>query len=193
MSVIVAGTSGLSSGVMYCLTPIDVCLATNPIQRSGMPGHIGTFCSRPRLEACSNVNGQVAQQELERAATVSSVEESVLAANRGRNNNNNNNNEPRPNASRGRGGRTFNGGQQQQQQQQEERGRRPATEYRSQQPQNQNPQPNYHDYRRANSMPPRGRQQHASGNNNKNNSNDNDRPTGRWGPKQSPSKRNGGR
>ena len=189
MSVIVAGTSGLSSGVMYCLTPVDVCLATNPIQRSGMPGHIGAFCSRPRLEACSNVNGQVAQQELERAATVSSVEESVLAANRGRNNNNN---EPRPNASRGRGGRTFNGGQQEQQ----ERGRRPATEYRSQQPQNQNPQPNYHDYRRANSMPPRGRQQHASGNNtanNNKNSNDNDRPTGRWGPKQSPNKRNGGR
>ena len=173
---------------------MNVGLTTNQSNptHSGMPGHIGTFCVRPRLEVCSNVNGQVAQQELERAATVSSVEESILAANRGRSNSKNNNKQL--NASRGRGGQvTFNGGQQQ------ERGRRPAAEYRPQQSQDQQPSTNYHDYRRTSSMPARDRREYASGNNNNNNNrnanynNNNDRPKGRWGPKQSPQKRNGGR
>jgi cellular nucleic acid-binding protein len=47
---------------------------------SGMPGHIGPHCNRPNLDVCCRDDGLL-RQEIERAGTVSSVEESIVEAN----------------------------------------------------------------------------------------------------------------
>ena len=47
---------------------------------SGMPGHINMQCSRPNLEICSR-NEETLLMEIERAATVRSVEQSIVDAN----------------------------------------------------------------------------------------------------------------
>jgi hypothetical protein len=47
------------------------------IIHSGMPGHIGQQCSRPILDVCAR-NEQVLIRELERAGTVSFVEENIV-------------------------------------------------------------------------------------------------------------------
>ena len=152
----------------FCLT---ACVVSRSKQNSGMPGHIGTVCLRPRLDQCLNKDGEVAKQEIERAATVSSVEESIIAANSKRKNGNYNDNNQQNSSRGGRGnnsrGRGTNGGQQQQ-----DRGRRSETDNGRQQQRDQYPSPQkYHDYRRASSMPPRGR------------SNNSDRDKGRRGPR----------
>jgi hypothetical protein len=56
------------------------CLFVYQNIQSGLPGHIGFHCQRPNLEACSR-NEEAVSMEIERAATVRSVEESIFEAN----------------------------------------------------------------------------------------------------------------
>jgi hypothetical protein len=67
--------------ICYIYTFTSVVLTTiKHFQNSGMPGHIHTQCQRPNLEACSR-NEETVVLEIERAATVRYVEQSLFDAN----------------------------------------------------------------------------------------------------------------
>ena len=140
----------------------------------GRAGHIRAFCQRPSLDECARDDSLV-RQELERAATVSSVEESIIEANSRRGSSSSNNNPPQQNPGGGRNGnRAYsnnngNGNPQYSQAPPQERGRQLRDDDKKQQK-----------YRRFHSMPPPPR----DGRNN-----DNRQGASRWGPKQSPQKR----